>query len=572
MPKIFTNKLLPLAFFLTLITQLGATAGDTLVIARNYYHVDRKNHLILINQKPEVINRAYADVKSHLSLDGVYEFTQSVPQVESNTSYEVKHENNLYQLYFTQLPVVHISSKNKIVDSPSVYARFALDEADGKTTDSFLKIEIRGNFSQTFPKKSYELGFVNDTLAGASRDVGLLGLRTDNKYNLQAMYNEPLRIRSKTSNELWQQVHQIYYKNLEPEAKNGIDMEYVEVFLNEEYQGIYALSERVDRKQLKLKKYSNAITGELYKGESWDGAVTFTLLPPYDNASETWGGFEYKHPEEKVDWKNLYDFVNFVKNSPKQEFNSTYRQKFHLGNAVDYFIFLNLSRAGDNTGKNIYIAKYKQGEPYYYVPWDLDGVFGTDWMGIDQPTTNDVLSNGFYDRLLQDCSSTGFRDALRTRWAELRTTVLTEPNIMAKFRANHDYLLANNAFEREKRAWPGFEQTPEQFTYINTWLKARLAFLDTEFSRSCLTLAAKPTRQSQALQLYPNPAANVLNIDTDAAASYELSIRDLSGREVLRSALHGKQHKLSVAHLQKGVYVVTLQNAAEVRTQKLVLN
>ncbi|UYZ58231.1 CotH kinase family protein [Hymenobacter latericus] len=572
MRQIFTNKLLLLAFLFTLTIRLSATAGDTLVIARNFYHVDHKSRLILVNQKPEVINREYNDVKSHLALDGVYTFTQGVPEVDNGTSYEVTRENKLYQLYFTQLPVVRISTKNKIVDSPSVYAQFALDEADGKVTESFLKIEIRGNFSQTFPKKSYELGFVNDTLAGASRDLSLLGLRNDNKYNLQAMYNEPLRIRSKTSNELWQEIHQIYYKNLEPEAKNGIDMEFVEVFVNDEYQGIYTLSERVDRKQLKLKKYNNGITGELYKGESWDGAVTFTLLPPYDNANETWGGFEYKHPEEKTDWKNLYDFVDFVKNSPKQEFNSTYQQKFHLGNAVDYFIFLNLTRAGDNTGKNIYIAKYKQGEPYYYVPWDLDGVFGTDWMGLDQPTTNDVLSNGFYDRLLQDCSSTGFRNALRTRWAELRATVVTEQNIMAKFRANHDYLMANNAFERETRTWNSFEQTPEQLTYINTWLKARLAFLDAEFGRSCLALAAQPSKQSQPLKLYPNPASDYLNIELDATASGELSIRDLSGREVLRSALQGKQHKLPVAHLQKGLYVVTLRSAAEVRTQKLVIN
>ncbi|KUG05832.1 CotH kinase family protein [Solirubrum puertoriconensis] len=572
MREIFTKKLLLLVSLVALITPFSATAGDTLVIARNFYHVDHKSRLILVNQKPEAINREYSDVKSHLSLDGVYIFTQGVPEVESNTSYEVTRENELYQLYFTQLPVVRISTRNKIVDSPSVYAQFSLDEADGKSVNSFLKIEIRGNFSQTFPKKSYELSFVNDTLAGESRDMSLLGLRNDNKYNLQAMYNEPLRIRSKTSNELWQEIHQIYYKNLEPEAKNGIDMKFVEVFLNDEYKGIYTLSERVDRKQLKLKKYNNAITGELYKGEAWDGAVTFTLLPPYDNNSEIWGGFEYKHPEEKIDWKNIYDFVDFVKNSSNQEFNSTYQKKFHLGNAVDYFIFLNLSRAGDNTGKNIYIAKYKQGEPYYYVPWDLDGVFGTDWMGLDQPTTTDVLSNGFYDRLLQDCSSTGFRDALRTRWTELRTTVITEDNIMAKFRANHDYLLANNVFEREKRTWVDFEQTPEQFTYINTWLKARLAFLDTEFNRSCITLANKPIKQSETLKLYPNPANDYLNIDTDAARSYELSIRDLSGREVLRSALQGKQHKLSIAHLKKGVYVVTLQNAAEVRTQKLVIN
>ncbi|MEJ7663868.1 MAG: CotH kinase family protein [Hymenobacter sp.] len=262
-------------------------------------------------------------------------------------------------------------------------------------------MEIRGGFSQSFPKKSYELSLLTDTLAANDQDMALLGMRADNKWNLQAMYNDQLRLRLKTANELWQDMHQVYYKAQEPNAKNGIALAYTEVFLNGQYQGIYALTERVDRKQLKLKKYTTSMQGELYKGAAWEAGTAFTTLPAYDNHSQLWAGFEYKEPSQQTEWKALHDFVGFVENSSDADFYSQYKTRFNLENAMDYFLFLNLMRATDNTGKNLYIAKYKPNEPYYYVPWDLDGVLGNDWQGLNTNVTNDILTNGMYQRLFK---------------------------------------------------------------------------------------------------------------------------------------------------------------------------
>jgi spore coat protein H len=570
MRKTFTCSIPFLSLLLLLISTVSA-AADTLDIAPHYYHIDHKKKIILVNKKVETINSEVSSVKSHLFLGATYAFSQPVLQVKTDSSYEVKLADVAYTVYFTQLPVLSIKARQPIVDTPSRYARFALSQPEGALVESDMGIEIRGGSSQANPKKSFELSFWADTTGVGSRDVGLLGMRTDNKYNLQALYNEPLRVRSKVSNELWQEIHQIYYKNLEPDAKNGIALEYVEVFLNDEYQGIYALGERVDRKQLKLKKYNNGIVGELYKGAYWDGAVTFAWLPPYDNTSETWGGFEYKHPEEQTDWRNLYDFVDFVENSSDQVFYSTYQQKFKLSNAVDYYIFLNLTRAADNTGKNLYIAKYKKGEPYYYVPWDLDGVFGTDWTGATTGPMNDILSNGFYKRLMQDCSPNGFRALLRSRWAELRATVVTKDHIMAKFRANSTYLATNNTYEREHRAWDEFRADTTQLTYISSWLSSRLRFLDATFSQACAPLATAPSAPARLLKLYPNPTSDFLFVEFEGAP-FELIIRNMSGREVLRTALKGSRNQVDIRQLGKGLYMATVQSATVVRTEKLLVN
>ncbi|GAB2465871.1 hypothetical protein GCM10011375_33710 [Hymenobacter qilianensis] len=575
MQKPFTPKSIIIIFSLIILAIVDTLAGVTLTVPTEFYHIDDKKDLILVNRNINDIDTDGEGNISEIVLNKKYSFITPVTTLSTANSYRVRFEESTYTLYFTQLPVIQIGVKKEIMDSPSIYAGFTMSELTGAVTESAIDIETRGAFSQTFPKKSYEIGFLTDTVTAESRDMRLLQMRTDNKWNLQAMYNEPLRIRSKVSNELWQNIHQIYYKDKEPEAKNGIDIVYVELFINEEYKGVYALSERVDRKQLKLKKYSNGVKGELYKGDNWGGAVTFTALPPFDNTSLLWGGFEYKHPEEETDWSRIYDFANFVKNSPNEEFYRDYQKKFHLNNAVDYFIFLNLSRAIDNTGKNVYIAKYKTDDPYYYVPWDLDGVFGTNWQGWDVNITNDILSNGFYDRLMQDRSANGFRATVNRRWAELRSSIITEEFILTKFKKNHDYLLNNNVYERENKAWSAFERDEAQLTYISTWLKNRLNYLDVAFGSALVTsdvvLSTTNNQTNASFDLYPNPASDYLII-TSSAMAFELIIQDLNGKVVLKSSFSGKTNKIAIHQIKKGLYIATVKSDKNIKTQKLLIN
>ncbi|MDF7814702.1 CotH kinase family protein [Hymenobacter sp. YC55] len=570
MRKIITLKSFSFLYLLLIFTT-KVIAGDTLSISPRLYHIDHNKNIIIISQSTNAINIRNTNTQSHISLDHTYQFDQPVRQISTDSSYKVSLADSVYTLYFTQLPIIHINTSKAIEDSPDVYAQFTMVEESGLITQSNIGVQIRGAYSQTFPKKSYELSFWNDTVGAVDRDVRLLNMREDNKWNLQAMYNEPLRINSKVANELWLDIHEVYYKALEPTAKNGISMAYVELFVNDNYRGIYALSERVDRKQLKLKKYNNGIKGELYKGVDWGGAVTFTDLPPFENTSSNWGGFEYKHPEEEVNWTNLYNFVDFVKNSSNQNFYSAYKQKFDINNAVDYYILLNFLRAGDNYGKNIYIAKYKTGDPYFYVPWDLDGVFGIDWQGNKIVVTNGILSNGFYDRLINDCSPGGFRSKLIQRWTELRASIITEDNILAKIQANQEYLSHNRVYEREEIAWNTYSVDTNHLPYLTTWLRDRLSYLDGVFSQQCAPLSAPTAKQEVELKLYPNPTSDYLTIESDALP-YELSILDMRGKTVLKSNLKGAINKVDLRLIAKGMYVVTVKNSKAVQTKKLLIN
>jgi spore coat protein H len=561
------------ALFLVLLSvaALQGSAQGIITINPVFFHADSAKKLLLINAPIQQLRAAAQTGDSIVGLVSggqQYTFLRPVAKLSTRASYRVASKGTTYTAYFTQVPVLAFGTRYQIVDTPSVYAHFVLTDTTGITAQSATGIEIRGDYSQTYPKKSFELSLWADTLGAASRELALLGLRKDNKWNLQAMYNDQVRVRLKVANELWQDIHQLYYMAQEPNAKSGISMAYTEVFINGSYQGIYTLTERVDRKQLKLKKYAQGIKGELYKGVGWGVANTFRSAPPFDNNSLTWSGFGYKEPSEVTDWTNLSEFVSFVTTSSDADFYSQYQSRFNLANAVDYYLFLNLIRATDNTGKNNYIARYKANEPYYYVPWDLDGVLGNDWSGANVNVTNDILSNGLYDRLAKDYSATGFQAALSRRWSSLRTSVITEASIKARISTNNDYLVRNNVYEREQLAWPSYQYDAGQVTYPGVWLKSRLAYLDAVFAPALVLSNTAATET--ALRLYPNPTTEYVYLEGQATPC-QLAIRDVSGRTVLQATLTSGTSRVAVGSLPKGLYLASIKGPTTTVVKKLLI-
>ncbi len=276
----------------------------------------------------------------------------------------------------------------------------------GKPLVEYLMgIEVRGGFSQTFPKQSFSVELWEDAQGDEKVSESVLGLRIDDDWILDGLWNEPVRVRDVISHALWLEIVRHPYGQAEPKSKLGIDTVFSELFLNGHYRGIYFLSEKIDRKQLGLKRLEGSmLKGELYKGTSWGDGVTFDGLENFSNSRDKWSGYEAKYPDEigELDWTNLHRFVDFTIRSNRNTFNESILEKVDLENMVDYFIFLNIVYATDNRGKNIYTARYDSNSPYFFVPWDLDGTFGNDWRGERTNVSDRILSNGLYSRLLEN--------------------------------------------------------------------------------------------------------------------------------------------------------------------------
>ncbi|MBC6401218.1 MAG: BspA family leucine-rich repeat surface protein, partial [Ekhidna sp.] len=466
----------------------------TINVSENNFGIDESNSLIVsrIQNIDNYTNTGQYDEIVITLGESSYNFT-SIPNSIDYANFYLVTDNSTskeYKLYFTPLPIILIDSENTIVDEPKVLANFTYADEE-QVIVSNIGIEIRGRFSQSFPKKTYDMEFWDDASGDETNDQQFGALRSDDDWILDALYNEPLRLRSYVANKLWLEVHTPHYIDDESKAKSGSDVMYVELFLNGKYNGLYNLQEQIDRKQLKLKKFKDDnIRGELYKGTLRGAATYFSItslpnydhLPDYDNESRVWSGYEYKYPtdDDVTDWENLYQFTDFVINSSGTDFTDNIWSKFDRNNFIDYYLFLNLIRVEDNTGKNFYLAKYKANAPYFYVPWDLDAVLGTYFDGRNKNVTSGILGNGLIDRVISLNPDDVAADVVN-KWSDYRKNIFSYEYLSNFISEQYTFLQTNKIYERESLVYSNFSFDNKGLSYILTWLESRLAYLDAYF-------------------------------------------------------------------------------------------
>lgn len=339
-------------------------------------------------------------------------------------------------------------------------------------------------------KRNYTIKFGDDRQ--------LFGMRKDNKWILDAGNADVFRLRNRIATELWNDMCQkTYYADREPNALSGVRGRVVEVYLNEEYMGIYSLTECMDRKQLKLKKYdkdTGEIRGGLWKAITWENTMMWDYQP-YDNRSETWGGFEVKYPElgdvDETDYSTLYNAISFVVNSSDADFISHIAEYFDMPVVIDYYIFLYVLNAFDNAGKNIFWAVYDKTENKKLTigVWDLDGTVGQRWINKWVPDSSspeypfDDNMNLYYR--LRQLNADSFCEKVFERYQQLRTTCLSTDSLISRYQTYYELLLATGAAQREEQRWSGDEDVnyevinfQEETAFITDWISRHMQYLD----------------------------------------------------------------------------------------------
>ena len=92
-------------------------------------------------------------------------------------------------------------------------------------------------------------------------------MKADKNWILDAGQQDLFRLRNRIATELWNDfARKPYYVTDGAEFVTGVRGRVVEVFLNDEYVGIYSLTETMDNKTLGLKKSKKGIIhGQLWK-------------------------------------------------------------------------------------------------------------------------------------------------------------------------------------------------------------------------------------------------------------------------------------------------------------------
>jgi hypothetical protein len=186
-----------------------------------------------------------------------------------------------------------------------VNSTFELESEDSKDTIRPIKSKIitrgssPGKGADRWPKKSYRIQL--------SQQKSLLGMRKDDDWLLFAMYMDFPRMRVKMAFELYRSLESTNPTAILPESK------YVLLYLNGEFQGLYLLAEKNDRRLFGLDDAQNNINSSF-----------IFQIKHYNNLKE------YQKERFEQDWPNededifimdqiMTELVSFISNTSDSE-------------------------------------------------------------------------------------------------------------------------------------------------------------------------------------------------------------------------------------------------------------
>jgi len=314
----------------------------------------------------------------------------------------------------SELPAINIISEGDITPEDYINCNFELisenSEDSISTMEANIKVRGHANAKDKIPKKGYRIEL--------SEEKSLLGMERDDDWHLLAMYYDFPRMRIKTSFELWRSLNTLNPTAILP------DSEYVRLYLNGEFQGLYLLTQRVDQKLFGLDDaQNNNLSSLIFQNKK---ASTFRT---YDS-----GAWEQDWPNEDEDIyimdEIMTELFNFVCNSPDEAFfdpvTGVY-SKFNKLNLIDFYIFNVLIDHKDFWYTNYYIVRDTAPSKFYLIPWDFDGSLGQrGWVIFDfdeNPNERIFERNELFTRLI---NNEDFISECKNRWIYLRQEVWTD--------------------------------------------------------------------------------------------------------------------------------------------------
>ncbi len=493
-------------------------------------------------------------------------------------------------LRFTFLPIVEV---NVPTCNGSYYTEGTFRVTDCNPSLAYDSLVIaafkyRGATAQNYPKKSYAIKLRDAD--GNSVDREYLGFRNDNNWILDAMAVDKACMRNRVSTDLWNDFSaNPYHKKDEPKARVGTRGKFVEVFLNGAYHGLYCMTEKMDRKQLKLKKFDEAtgtapaaVRGSLYKSSDWtyetfmgheDNMKYFPKEAPkaYDNHNfqETWAGYEIKYPDyesEPIDWGPLWNAINLVATSSDTDFDNKFGKYFDRPVVDDYYLLIELSLATDNHGKNMFFFNYDQQaatnkDKIGVTLWDMDGTWGRRWDGSRNVTDADQDYDTFlwqnehgagtmFHRLAQS-GYLNWKIILSQRYAKLRTTFFDANNLKKRFTDYAELFAESRADQREETKWRNYHSDIQgDVEYICEWIDTRLATLDQQYNYVEPEGIDNITDQADYVGVRGSKGAILLNV----MEPMTIRVFDMSGKLVRTADVQRGMTRLD--GIVAGVYVV----------------
>lgn len=433
-----------------------------------------------------------------------YTFSDIQPGKTYHLEGVIDDDNVTANIQFTYWPVIQIYGD--FVKRPYNAATVVYTHPDSiiqETISSRVRWAGSSTAEATRKKHNFHLKFYNED--GSKKNMSFFGLRSDFHWRLDAGQVDFARVRNRVAKDIWAEfAHAPYYAADEPKTpRNYVRGDFVEVFLNDEYMGIYSLNEHMDRQQLKLKPYDyegGEFHGGLWKPMKWTYATVFSDLPAIDATKKNWDEFYVKYPNiddvKPTNFQTLYNAMKFAQDTYGSAFRDSAKYYYDIPVFRDYYLFTNLLQSPDNVGKNIYYACYDVAtdKRLTIAIWDLDCTQGQFWsnegiyyhhslVGPELDFRPTLQDHKVFKRLCTTDPS--FHGLATERYWELRSTTFNPDSILSRYKTYFDRMKSCGADQREIARWSrgsdlaGRELNFDtELEYLRDWWTRHIAFLD----------------------------------------------------------------------------------------------
>ncbi len=384
----------------------------------------------------------------------------------------------------TQIPIEDVGKSEWVEASFTLTMGTKQFESGDYEGDGFIK--GRGNSSWLQDKKPYSLKL--------SEKKSLLDIPKTKKYAIVPSFYDSSLMKN-----------YITYKT--GLMLNGIEYtpkcEFIEVYFNGEYHGIYLLVERIAIEKTKIdieEADENDITGGYLIEKDCAAKLNFSEdqwfnCPYWANQSRDY--FVIKSPEPE-DSSLLHDMKQYLEQHMQKLHDSimgtsdeSYTQYVDVDSWIDFIIIQELSKNIDgNLKTSCYMIKQSMDDKIYMTAlWDFDLAYGVYGGSNASEEHNDYYDcplgytvEGFmtinsscpwFQKLYYDYPE--FRSQLIKRYNEYRTTLI--PAMQRLIKEQAAYLRANT--DRENELWG--KNFTSGVNRLSTWLESRIEWLDEQW-------------------------------------------------------------------------------------------
>jgi len=364
---------------------------------------------------------------------------------------------------FTGLPVVALEYEGEISMEDDVPGRVTIAAAGHEPIDSAMVVHERGGgYTQEGDKKSYrlEMHALGDNGKDEKQDLRVLGMEPDSDWLLLSNNGEMTTVRNKLAWDLWRDWHK------GEKALMVMDSEMVEVFVNDQYMGVYQLMERIQEEE-----EIAHIGGDIHT----DGVLRYIASlnpsekPVWDLHEELDFNLEYRY-ESSGNAKRLFalaqDYISLLYTDDRRLDDETFASRVvecvDIEDMMNYILFYHVCTLQDNSKNNVYLYAMKQEDGSYifrHAPWDMDSGF---WV-LQADTAHNVLrwpdmSMTLPTRML-DLNVGNCREVIWDLWNEKRASVLSTDEMYNRFMEMEQYINDSGAYLRESERWYGEAKT-----------------------------------------------------------------------------------------------------------------